>query len=156
MKLIPLTQGKFAKVDDADYEMLMQRKWFASKKDSGNEPLFYACTKLNNKKVYMHRYLVETDLPHIDHKNNDPLDNQRHNLKPCTNAENISNSRLRKDNKVGVKGVYPHKGKYRSDFRRNGKLYYMGQFVTIEEARIAREEGIKEYEKNLITVTTLR
>lgn len=29
MKLIPLTQGKFAKVDDADFEKLAAHKWCA-------------------------------------------------------------------------------------------------------------------------------
>ena len=30
MKIIPLTQGKFAMVDDADFERLNQWKWYAN------------------------------------------------------------------------------------------------------------------------------
>jgi len=41
MKLIPLTQNQFAKVDDDDYDRLNQYKWFAQ----WNEPTqsYYAC-----------------------------------------------------------------------------------------------------------------
>jgi len=38
MKLIPLTKGKFAMVDDEDYDFLMQWKWCAAK----NRNTFYA------------------------------------------------------------------------------------------------------------------
>ncbi|GAH20073.1 unnamed protein product, partial [marine sediment metagenome] len=41
----------------------------------------------------------------IDHINRDGLDNRKCNLRPCTNSQNQKNSKLRKDNKSGLRGV---------------------------------------------------
>jgi hypothetical protein len=36
MKKIPLTQGKFAIVNDADFERLKEYKWYAHKENRGS------------------------------------------------------------------------------------------------------------------------
>lgn len=99
MKLIPLTQGKFAKVDDADYEWLNQHKWYAKKTTSQDNEhgRYYAArfTRINGvgMTIYMHR--VITDCPEdkeVDHLNHDTLDNQGDNLRVCTRKENMSHN----------------------------------------------------------------
>lgn len=54
MKYIELTQGKRAKVDDADFDFLNQWKWclFKAREDS------YAYRKHNKKSLLMHRLIV--------------------------------------------------------------------------------------------------
>ena len=98
MKLIPLTQGKFAKVDDADFEWLSKYKWYAKNtrnkdEDSGS---YYAArfqrTGGNPTTIYMHREITNCpDGKEVDHKNRDRLDNQRGNLRVCTRKENLEN-----------------------------------------------------------------
>ena len=94
VKEIPLTQGKIALVDDADFDELNQFKWFASR----NKKNWYALrsTKINGKSVQirMHDVLLnppEGKLP--DHKDGNGLNNQRDNLRICTFAENNHNTR---------------------------------------------------------------
>lgn len=94
MKLIPLTQGKFAKVDDLDYEWLSKHKWYAQR--NASDGLFYAARgkRVNGRviKIYMHRQI--TDCPpgkEVDHGNRDSLDNRRENIKVCTRKENLQN-----------------------------------------------------------------
>lgn len=41
----------------------------------------------------------------VDHKNHDTLDNQRHNLRPASHAQNTYNQRTRRDNNLGMKGI---------------------------------------------------
>lgn len=57
MKKIPLTQGKFALVDDKDYGDLMQFNWYAKRSYAGSKT-FYACrnerTKGNHRILRMH------------------------------------------------------------------------------------------------------
>lgn len=91
MKRIPLTQGKFAIVDDRDFKSLSAFKWYARKA----KHTFYAVRNTHRKEggtrrtVYLHRDLL--DLPvgiFTDHKDGNGLDNRRNNLRPATRKLN--------------------------------------------------------------------
>ena len=108
-KLIPLTQGKFAIVDDEDFEWLMQWKWQALPKPNGR---FYAIRTVYNpatKKytsVSMHRLVNNTPKGVLtDHRNNNGLDNQRHNLRDATSNQNCHNGSGHKNTSSKFKGV---------------------------------------------------
>lgn len=77
--------GKFVKVDNRDYEMLMRHKWHY--RDG------YAIAKINNKEVRMHRFILQITAPDIlvDHINRNRLDNRRENLRPYTPIQNANN-----------------------------------------------------------------
>jgi len=96
VKKIPLTRDQFAIVDDADFEHLNQFKWCAVKMQTGfraarNEPRVRGQKR---KLILMSRYLLDAAVgQYVDHRNGNPLDNQRDNLRICSNAENARNSR---------------------------------------------------------------
>ena len=100
MKLIALTQGKFAKVDDEDFGVLSSCKWYLVTRENN---IFYA---INRSRVSMHRLiLAATRNLQVDHINHDGLDNRRSNLRLCTHKENDRNRRLQRNNTSGFKGV---------------------------------------------------
>ena len=111
MKLIPLTQGKFAQVDDEDFEWLNQWKWFAGK--MGNT--FYARRNVTINGIQtaqlMHVLIMGEDSLklHIDHKDGDGCNDQRLNLRRCTQSENCMNRKPRKNCASIYKGVCWHK-----------------------------------------------
>lgn len=95
MQTIKLTKGFFAKVDDADYEWLIQWRWRVTiGSGCGTKP--YAVRtgqkhegKLWKKNIYMHRQIANPpDDKVVDHLNSDGLDNQRHNFEITTTKEN--------------------------------------------------------------------
>ncbi len=97
IKLIRLTQGKFAEVDISDLVYLSQYKWYAKKNTSGSSEngKYYAarCTYGNGQKrtVYMHREIMECpDGKEVDHKNDNSLCNKRRNLVVCTRKEHMN------------------------------------------------------------------
>jgi hypothetical protein len=105
MRKIPLTQGKFALVDDSDYAWLSQWKWHAHKDKNGR--LWYAERIDRTRKpkiVKMHREILGTPKGLVvDHRNCNGLDNRRVNIHSCTAAENnlLRDKRLaRKKRKV--------------------------------------------------------
>lgn len=153
MKLIKLTQGKFAQVDDEDFEKLNKYKWHAQK--DGNT--FYAVRKSlikasidgGRKKVHMHRVILGAP-PGVlcDHIDGDGLNNQRCNLRIATRQENRRNQiRARKDNKLGVKGVCWNKdhGKFEAGIGIDGKLTHLGDFFCLEKAKKAYREAELKY-----------
>ena len=86
-KIIALTQGKVALVDDEDFEWLNHWKWhavnfrgayYAARAPRKNE----AATPTN---IYMHRLIagIDTGLE-THHLNSDGLDNRRSNIRVCT------------------------------------------------------------------------
>jgi len=107
MKLIPLSRGLFAMVDDADFDFLNQWKWTAVK--SGKT--FYAArNELVNgvrRGVKMHRLVIGLTDPaiHVDHRDGNGVNNQRHNLRPCSQPENRRNASIQDNNTSGYKGV---------------------------------------------------
>ena len=135
MKTIELSQGKFAFVDDEDYEMLMAMgKWSASKSPHS----FYACKYVDGKYTGMHRIIMSPpDRCEVDHINGNGLDNRRSNLRICTHSENSRNRGRNKNNKIGMKRVRFLRGKYEANICFKGKQIYLGCFNSSEEAYAA-------------------
>lgn len=141
MKTIPLTKGYEALVDDADYEMLSQWKWMAS--ICGRKP--YATRFCNRKVIYMHRLLMGFPAGRLDHANRNTLDNQRLNLRTCTNSQNASNRSIN-NNKSGIGFHGVHRGRtgnwsrWRPVVELNGKRFFCGYFRNPIAAAVARDK----------------
>lgn len=139
MKKIKLTQGKFALVDDEDFDWLNQWKWHYD----GS----YAAHKAS-KKVYMHRLINKTLSGfQTDHINRDKLDNQRNNLRTVSSSQNSLNITVRTDNKSGTTGVFwrQDRRKWSVYINKDGKRRYLGHHVNLNDAIKIREEIVKEY-----------
>ena len=145
MKQIPLTQGKFAIVDDEDFERVNQFKWYAHK----NCNTYYADRSVNDNlsSVSMHRFILDTPTDmQTDHINGDGLDNRRANLRICTHAENQRNRSRQSINTVGFKGVYPDRaGRVRALIMRDGKQIYLGSFLDPISAAHAYDSAAQKY-----------
>ncbi len=151
MKLIELTQGQFAIVDDADFEWLSKCKWYAQ----WNAKLkrFYARRTEYPAEgkpygVWMHRQILKLgrgDKRKADHINRlATLDNRRTNLRVATNSQNLMNQGIRADNKTGYKGVTKLGSKWQASIMAQGKWKYLGLFLTPEEASAAYYRAAKE------------
>lgn len=138
MKKIPLTQGKFALVDDEDFEWLSQWKWGLSNK--------YAAR--NTDKAYMHRLVNKTQKgKDTDHINGDKLDNRRSNLRSARRAENNANTKLKKNNTSGFKGVSFDKsrGLWSVKIMVDRKTLNLGRFADKLEAASAYRDASVRY-----------
>lgn len=145
MKKIPLTQGKFAIVDDRDFQWLNKYKWWALKQSKR----YYAVGWINGKRITMHRVIIQ--IKHnefIDHKNHDGLDNRRCNLRLCSNAQNIANQQKRVNTRSKFRGITYDKSrnKWRSEIRVNQKLITIGRFEEEKDAAIARDIAALKYQ----------
>jgi hypothetical protein len=83
----------------------------------------------------------------VDHKDNNPLNNQRYNLRIATAALNSSNRKINCNNTSGYKGVtYERKRfKYKSAIRVNGSKIHLGYFNTAIEAGKKYNEAAIRY-----------
>lgn len=140
MKTIQLTKGQVAIVDDDNFEILNQHKWFANS-DKRN---MYAARNINlengkQKIVKMHRVIMNVADPKIicDHINRNTLDNRKENLRTCSIAENGRNRKNMKNSLSKYKGVCWHKYHWEARITFNKKIMYLGGFKTEIEAALA-------------------
>jgi AP2 domain len=137
MKLIPLTKGQFAKVDDEDFERVSELKWCAQW--SKITKTFYALGKRG--RVRMNRFILDVADPsvRVDHKNHDTLDNTRDNLRAATHAQNCRNRLKNKNNSSGFKGVtfYKARNMWCARICVDYKSVFLGLFESAEEAGAA-------------------
>jgi hypothetical protein len=75
----------------------------------------------------------------IDHKNCVRSDDRFDNLRDATGAQNQRNTRTRRDNACGLKGVYfgAREKRWIAKIRREGRQIRLGYFATAEEAHAA-------------------
>lgn len=131
MKKVPLAgkkgNGKYAIVDDEDYEKVSRHKWYYG---GGG----YAVSDFG---VHMHRFIMSPpqDLV-IDHINHNRLDNRRSNLKICTSFENSQN---RLHAKATYGNVYSNKNvtRWYASNMIDGKRIRSKYYDTFEEAQNA-------------------
>ena len=144
-KLIHLTQGKLAIVDDEDYEYLNQWKWRISSSGYARRN-----SKSNNKLIEIRLHRVITNCPEdkqVDHINGNRLDNRKENLRICTHKQNSYNKSKKRTNKSGYKGVYwcTTSKKWRSRIACDGKEIHLGYFDDIKEAAIHYNNAALKY-----------
>ncbi len=145
-KQIPLTgkhgEGKFAIVDDADYETLLQYKWYVTANGYASRAI--GSPRKGGTIIAMHRAIMNP--PHdmvIDHINHDTLDNTRANLRITTHRQNIMNAAPSKNSTSPYKGVCWNKNKHRwmAHITVHGKSLVIGQYVTQREAALAYNDA---------------
>ena len=152
---IPLTKGKTALIDDEDYHLVNQFKWYAIVRRSAKSERWYVETSNQGKHILMHRFILEIPSGlQCDHINGNGLDNRRCNLRIVTNTQNQMNTNKRK-NKCSsrFKGVVwdKERRKWIAYITLNQKSHYLGRFSSeIEAAKVydkAAKKHFREYAK---------
>lgn len=136
-KMIPLTQGKFAMVDDADFEWLNQWKWCLAKTRFVCYAVRHDCSVHPYKNLYMHRVIMAASGEQwIDHRNGDGLDNRRSNLRFCSRGQNRANATKRMTGGSQYKGVSRsrHGDRWRASICIRGEIIRLGTFDSEEDA----------------------
>jgi hypothetical protein len=153
MKKLALTNGGYTIVDNEDYKWLSQYKWFADRriKKGKKKEKPYVMTRINRKCILIHRMLLNPPPGMlIDHKDGNPLNNTRANLRICTYEQNCYNQQLRAMNTSGYKGVYLKKSHIHCLKRWYAYITFqkrhrgLGYYATPEEAAIAYNKKATE------------
>lgn len=146
MPIIKLTQNKETIVDEIDFQIFNQFKWYYINSGDG-----YAIRRKGNKHVLLHREILNLHNPRIfgDHINGDTLDNRRSNLRIVTAKINCRNQKSHKNTTSKYIGVSLYKyskklTKWVAHIRVDKKLIYLGIFKTEIEASLARLQYIKD------------
>jgi len=144
MKEIQLTRGKVALVDDEDFELLSQNKWYAQKYSKTDT--WYAARRIwkvdgnKDKTILMHIQIMGTKPGfEIDHKDTNGLNNQKPNLRYCTSSQNQMNTKKRKGCTSKYKGIYwdNQMKSWRVRVKKDGKIMYQKLFKDEISAAIA-------------------
>lgn len=149
MKEIQLTQGKFAIVDDEDFEWLSKYRWFCNKPRN----VIFRHTPRNHykrKDIIMSREILNFPKGlQVDHINGNRFDNRRSNLRICNHAQNNQNKRIQLNNTSGYKGVSwsKHAKKWLVRIKSDKKQKYLGYFKNKKEAALVYNQAAIKYHK---------
>lgn len=136
-------------IDDCDADLLDWR-WYLKKDDCAT---YVRGVDPKTKKLRgIHRIIMERMLAReldrkedIDHRDRNGLNNTRANLRLATRSQNNANTKLRKQNKVGFKGVFKARKKFAAQIGVSGVQIHLGTFDTPELAHAAYLEAAKKY-----------
>jgi hypothetical protein len=137
LRYIALTKGKFATVDAADYEWLIQFRWHAT----GTHGRYYAATVIDGKSISMHRMIMNPPPGKVtDHMDGNGLNNSRANMRNCTPQQNRYNQRPLRRKASQYIGVFRRGDKWYAKITHNRKCHFLGPFDTEVEAAKARDK----------------
>ena len=136
------TNAKFF-VDADDFDKIKDYCWSEHIYASGYRRLI---TKIDKKIIAMSDMI---GCKYYDHKDRNPLNNRRHNLRPANQQENNRNHSKSSINTSGVIGVGWHKtlNKWQSRIYINKKVIHLGYFDNKDAAITARLYAEQKYFK---------
>lgn len=133
-----IRDGLIAKIDPEDEERVRQHKW--SPFVSGRETYARNTTKDDHGHWLLHQFILREREIGIDHRNHDPLDCRKVNLRRATQAQNTRNARKMRDTENTYKGACwsaaSKKNPYASYIDIGGKRKHLGYYRTDEEAAL--------------------
>jgi hypothetical protein len=112
----------------------------------------YVSTRFGKKKTYLHRMLLDApDGQRVDHRNGNPLDNRKANLRPATHQQNMFNRRKaqtygKKPTTSSFKGVSWDNscGRYKARIMKDRVNHYLGSFMDERSAHMAYARAAQE------------
>lgn len=114
----------------------------------------YVRITIKRKRHFAHNlawiYMTGETPPHfVDHIDGNPSNNRFSNLRLATKSQNKMNEKLRKDNKIGLKGVcyHKHSKKFVTQIYVDGKQKTIGYYSEAEDAHNAYLSESKEIYK---------
>jgi len=128
-------KGRVALVDDQDYELVSQRRWFVYERIHPGRascgPYAVANLRRDGRKTTIRMHSLITGWPETDHRDHNGLNNQRANLRPMDHATNAQNSLPRGRGASVYKGVswYAYgRGKWHARIQIDGRDRSLGYF----------------------------
>jgi hypothetical protein len=146
---IPLSQGKYALIDDEDAHLASESRWFATRRATATYA-FRNVRRPGQKPTIelLHRAIMRAAPgTQVDHINRDGLDNRRENLRLTTPSLNQANSRKRASSASPWKGARyrgPSRG-WQARIRVHGKDIHLGRFASGVEAAVAYDAAALRY-----------
>lgn len=139
MKLVPLPKGQFAMVDDEDFERVMTHSWHINSYGYAIRREYVPIRK--KKVVAMHRFIMNAIKgDYFDHRDRNPLNNQKENLRRCSHRDNMRNKVKQRGNFVSpFKGVekWGKTGLWRAKITKDEVRFELGRYAYEADAAIA-------------------
>jgi hypothetical protein len=154
-KRIQLTKGHVTIVDNEDFDWLINHNWHAH---DANLYMCYARSRIKGKHIRMHRLILQhhgllEDGLVVDHIDGNGMNNQKANLRPCTQAENLRNRKGPfKNGYRGITRSISRKNPWMAQLSIDGKRKYLGIFPTREAAARAYDQAARKHHGEFATL----
>ena len=142
-----LPSGHEVMVSDRDKALVKKYNWYYQKSIHHSNAYvkgYMRGGQSHAMKFRIHRVIMKARTGVlVDHRDGNTFNNTRRNLRTCSPAQSVCNSRKKREHKK-YKGVYrDRQGKWYAQIYRDKVAHYLGSFGTMEEAAIAYNKAAR-------------